>query len=193
MNLFAEGIRSGLLPCSYSILLVGLATVVLRRRERTAVLWIFAGCTAFSAWLRAAGISDVVTGRVVTLVLVLGGVGLALLVNHRAAGLVSSALIGLFAGATWQPCVGEKLGEVLNLAPDDPLRSLLLLAVYLLGVMIPLVAVVALAAYAPAVRRWMDSGWAGVVSGTVLAAVGVLVLTDNYDSLLSTLARWSTP
>lgn len=191
MSLLAEGIRSSLLPCSYSVLLPALALVVLRKRERIDVLGVFAGATIASAWIRAAGISDLPAGRVVTTLLVIGGLLSALLVNHRPAGLAAAALIGVFAGATWLPCVGEELGALLTRAPDDPATALLLLAVYLTGVMIPVVALVALLSYVPAARRWADRRWVAAVAKASIAAVGVLVLTGHYHTLLSTLARWS--
>ena len=191
MSLFAEGIRSSVLACSYSILLVGLALVVLRRRDRMGALGMFAGLTILSAWIRAAGISNLLAGRVATVLLIIGGLALALMVNRRPAGLAGSALLGTFAGATWQPCVGEELGGALTLAQDEAGVALLLLAVYLIGVMIPLVAVVALWSYVPPFRRWVDNRWVATAAKMVMAAVGILVLIDRYDTLLSTLARWS--
>ncbi len=191
MSLFAEGIRSSLLPCSYSVLLVGLALVVLRKKERIGALGVFASFTILSAWIRAAGISNLLAGRAATTLLVVGGLALALLVNHRRAGLAAAALIGTFAGATWLPCVGKELGTVLTLAQDEPATAALLLGVYLIGVMVPLVAVVALLAYVPVAGRWADSKGVAVVAKSAMAAVAVLVLIDYYDTLLSTLARWS--
>lgn len=191
MTLFAEGIRSSVLACSYSVLLVGLALVVLRRRDSIATLGMFAGFTILSAWVRAAGISNLLAGRVATVLLFVGGLALALVVNRRLAGLAGSALMGTFAGATWRPCVGEELGGVLTLAQDEAGVVILLLAVFLTGVMIPLVAVTALLAYVPAFRRWADGRWVEMAARTVMAAMGVLVLTGHYDTLLSTLARWS--
>lgn len=191
MSLFAEGIRSSVLACSYSVLLVGLALVALRRKDRMGVLGVFAGFTILSAWIRAAGISNLLAGRVATVLLVIGGVALALMVNHGMAGLGAAALIGAFAGSTWFPCVGEELGAVLTRAQDEPGPALWLLGVYLIGVMIPLVAVLALVMYLPVVRSWMDGRWVTIAAKAALAAIGVLVLTDHYDTLLSTLARWS--
>ena len=191
MTLFAEGIRSSVLACSYSVLLVGLALVALRKRDRIPTLGVFAGFTILSAWLRAASISNLLAGRVATVLLFVGGLALALMVNRRLAGLAGSALMGTFAGATWRPCVGEELGEVLTLAQDEAGVAVLLLAVFLTGVMIPLVAVTALLAYVPAFRRWADGRWVAMAARTVMAAMGVLVLTGHYDTLLSTLARWS--
>lgn len=191
MSLFAEGIRSSLLPCSYSVLLVGLALVALRKKERIGVLGIFAGFTILSAWIRAAGVSNLLAERVATAVLVTGGLALALAVNHRLAGLGAAALLGAFAGATWLPCVGEELGSVLTLVQDDQASGLPLLAVYLVGVMLPLVAVVALTSYGATVRRWADSRWVEVAAKALIAAIGVLVLAGQYDTVLSTLARWS--
>lgn len=192
MTLFAEGIRSSVLACSYSVLLVGLALVALRRRDRIPTLGVFAGFTILSAWLRAASISNLLAGRVATVLLFAGGVALALMVNRRLAGLAGSALMGTFAGATWRPCVGEELGEVLTLAQDEAGVAVLLLAVFLTGVMIPLVAVTALLAYVPAFRRWADGRWVAMAARTVMAAMGVMVLTGHYQTLLSTLARWSS-
>ena len=191
MSLFAEGIRSSLLPCSYSILLVGLALLVVRKKERMGVLAIFAGFTILSAWLRAGGISNILAGRMATTLLVLGGLGLALMVSNRPAGLGAAALVGTFAGATWLPCVGAELGTVLTDAQNEPASAILPMGVYLVGVMIPLVAIMALLAYSPAIRRWVDGRWVATVGKAVIAAVGVMVLFDYYDSVLSTLARWS--
>ncbi|MDE0122731.1 MAG: hypothetical protein OXS33_13555 [bacterium] len=191
MSLFAEGIRSSVLACSYSVLLVGLALVVLRRKDRMGALGMFAGFAILSAWVRAAGISNLLAGRVATVLLVIGGLALALMVNRRPAGLAGSALLGTFAGATWFPCVGEELGTVLTRAQGEQGAALWLLGVYLIGVMIPLVAILAVAMYLPVVRRWMDGRWVAMAAKAVLAAIGVLVLTDHYDTLLSTLARWS--
>ena len=191
MSLLAEGIRSSVLACSYSVLLVGLALVVLRRKDRMGTLGMFAGFTILSAWIRAAGISNLLAGRVATVLLVIGGLALALMVNRRPAGLAGSALMGTFAGATWQPCVGEELGGVLTLAQDEAGVALLLLAVYLVGVMIPLVAVMTLWSYVPAIRRWMDGRWVAIAAKTVMVVIGVMVLTGHHDTLLSTLARWS--
>ena len=190
MSLLAEGIRSSLLPCSYSILLLGLALVVLRKKDRTGVLWVFALFTICSAWIRAAGISDVLGGRVAGLLLVLGGLGLVL-VGRRPAGLASAALFGVFAGATWLPCVGEELGTVLTDARSAPAAALLLLAVYLVGVMTLVVAAAAVLVYFPAVRRFTDNRRVAMAARGLFAAVGILVVTDHYDTLLSTLARWS--
>ena len=192
MTLFAEGIRSSVLACSYSVLLVGLALVVLRKRDRIPTLGVFAGFTILSAWLRAASISNLLAGRVATVLLFAGGLALVLMVNRRLAGLAGSALMGTFAGATWRPCVGEELGEVLTLAQDEAGVAVLLLAVFLTGVMIPLVAVTALIAYVPAFGRWADGRWVAMAARTVMAAMGVLVLTGHYQTLLSTLARWSS-
>ncbi len=191
MSLLAEGIRSSFLPCSYSILLLGLALVILRRSERIPVLWVYAGFTILSAWVRASGLSQLPAERAATVWLVLGGLGLALLVNHRLPGLVSAALFGVFAGATWFPCVGEELGALLTDAPDAPVRSVGLLAVYLVGVMIPIVAATAVLAFSPTVRRFADSPPVALAAGGLLAAVALLVVTDHYGALLSTLARWS--
>ena len=191
MTLFAEGIRSGVLACSYSVLLVGLALVVLRKRDRIPTLGMFAGFTILSAWVRAAGISNLLAGRVATVLVFVGGLALALMVNRRLAGLAGSALTGTFAGATWRPCVGEELGGALTLAQDEAGVAILLLAVFLTGVMIPLVAVTALLAYVPAFRCWADGRWVAMAARTVMAAMGVMVLTGHYDTLLSTLARWS--
>ena len=82
-----------------------------------------------------------------TTLLVLGGLGLALMVSNRPAGLGAAALVGTFAGATWLPCVGAELGTVLTDAQNEPASAILPMGVYLVGVMIPLVAIMALLAY----------------------------------------------
>ena len=112
MSLFAEGIRSSVLACSYSVLLVGLALVVLRRKDRMGALGMFAGFTILSAWIRAAGISNLLAGR--------GGDCPA---GHRRTGACADGepqvrrprRVRLFWGHSRAPrgfpCVGEELGS----------------------------------------------------------------------------------
>jgi len=122
VSLLVEALRSALLPCSYSILLMALVLLGLRRRgERAEVLGLFYLGTVLLAWLPLAGVNLMLDHR-------LGGAavlaaGLALTAGRFRAGSGGAVLVGAFAGATWVPCVGPQLGSVLTSGLAEPVGA----------------------------------------------------------------------
>ncbi len=112
----------------------------------------------------------------------------------RPGRLGSSFLIGLSFAAGWMPCVGPVLGAILTMAADaaDPVRSGLLLTAYAAGLAIPfLTFALTLGCFN---RRISALGARlSMGSGSVLTAVGVLMLLGLYQQLFARivgLAPW---
>jgi cytochrome c-type biogenesis protein len=109
--------------------------------------------------------------------------------------LSASFLIGVSFAAGWTPCVGPVLGAILTLAVSaaDPLASGQLLIAYAAGLAVPfLAAASAFGGMSGFLRR--ISGRVNLVSGGVLLAVGVLMLSGIYQQLFARivgLAPWT--
>jgi cytochrome c-type biogenesis protein len=105
-------------------------------------------------------------------------------------GYVSSALMGVFFGAGWSPCVGATLGAILTLALNEAtvLRGALLLFTYSMGLGIPFLMMAFGIGEASGFlrRRGRMMNLVSVVSGLFLIILGVLVFTNS----LGWLAQW---
>jgi cytochrome c-type biogenesis protein len=84
------------------------------------------------------------------------------------------------------PCVGPILGAILTLAVSaaDPTRAGVLLAAYAAGLAVPFLTV---AMALGSCRRLLGrvGAWLNPASGTVLAAVGVLMLLGIYQQVFA--------
>jgi len=105
------------------------------------------------------------------------------------AGLVGAPLLGMLFAVGWTPCTGPTLAVVIGLASTDNAatagRGALLTFVYCLGLGLPFVATGlafrhALGAFAVVKRHYGVVVWAG---GALLVAVGVLLLTGQWEAL----------
>ena len=107
--------------------------------------------------------------------------------EQKPAGFVGSAVVGMAFAAGWTPCIGPILGRILTLAgtSGDVGRGVGLLAAYSAGLAVPfLIAAVALDAFREwflRFRRWMP--WVQRISGVVLIAVGLLLVTGEFTRL----------
>ena len=94
-----------------------------------------------------------------------------------------SFLTGSVFSLAWVPCVGPILGGILTLALDSATawRGAYLLAVYSMGLGLPfLIMGLAFDSVAPRLRSiGRYSGWIYIISGALLIAVGVLILTNK--------------
>ena len=100
--------------------------------------------------------------------------------------LSSSFLIGVGFAAGWTPCVGPILGAIFTLAISaaDPLRAGSLFAAYAAGLAIPFLAAAFMLGRFD--RRLARAGARlNLVSGAVLAAVGVLMLLGLYQHIFA--------
>jgi cytochrome c-type biogenesis protein len=116
--------------------------------------------------------------------------------SHRPAGYLGAVLTGVTFAAGWTPCIGPILGSILTLASvsQTATTGILMLAAYSMGLAIPfllsslmidrfLVFFDRFKRFLPVVTR---------VSGIILIAVGLLLVTD-YFATLSRLAFSLTP
>jgi cytochrome c-type biogenesis protein len=107
--------------------------------------------------------------------------------EQKPVGYLGSVLVGMAFGAGWSPCIGPILGGILSLAATeaDLGRGLALLTAYSAGLAVPFLAA------ALAVERFM--GWfqrfrrhihlVQRVSGALLVAVGLLILSGQFTRL----------
>jgi len=99
-----------------------------------------------------------------------------------------SALVGAVFPVAWIPCTSWVLGGILLLAGTSQTawQGAYLLAIYSLGLGLPFLALaIAFDFLSPLlknIRRF--STWISVVSGVLLIALGILVLTDNIGWFL---------
>lgn len=104
-------------------------------------------------------------------------------------GRVGAVALGAAFAAGWTPCIGPVLGAILTLARNGGTpRAILLLTMYSLGLGLPFVLI------GLGVQRFMGAygwikrnyRWIGGVSGALLVALGVLLLTGQFN-------RWVAP
>lgn len=102
-------------------------------------------------------------------------------------GAAGPVVLGAGVAVGWTPCIGPTLGAILGLAASAPTvaSGFLLLVAYAAGLAVPFLAVLV------ALRRFRQvAAWLGrrhrvvdVVTGTLVAAVGVLVFTGAFARL----------
>ena len=108
-------------------------------------------------------------------------------ISEQALGPAAPVLLGMVFAFAWTPCVSPILGSILLYAStaETAGRGGLLLFVYSLGFGIPFILAGLGLASALRVVSWARRhyGVINVISGAVLAAVGVLLLTGQWASL----------
>ncbi len=102
-------------------------------------------------------------------------------------GYLRSLIIGAIFSLAWTPCVGPILGGILTLAwsSETAWQGAALLAVYSLGLGLPFLVIgAAFDSLRPLLRRIQRySTWSYIISGLLLIAVGILILTGNLSWL----------
>lgn len=102
-------------------------------------------------------------------------------------GYLRSLLIGAIFSLAWTPCVGPVLGGILTLAwsSETAWQGAYLLAVYSLGLGLPFLIIgAAFDSIHPLLRRiHRYSTWSYIISGLLLIAVGILILTGKLGWL----------
>jgi cytochrome c-type biogenesis protein len=117
-------------------------------------------------------------------------------IADKPVGYLGTLLVGIAFGAGWTPCIGPILGSILTYAASsaDLSRGLWLLLAYSLGLAVPFLL------SAVAVERFLDfftrmkrqMMWITKVSGVLMIAVGLLMVT-NYFTILATYLQALTP
>jgi cytochrome c-type biogenesis protein len=141
----------------------------------------------------AAGVFLIVSGLVVSGLVRLPGLHSDL--TPRAGGLPRAFLTGAAVSVGWTPCVGYVLGGILMLAGarQSAGAGALLLLVYSAGLGLPFILAALAFEWVSARTRWLRDHYRLVqaVSGVVLAAFGVLLLTGGIDLLARELPSYS--
>ena len=117
-------------------------------------------------------------------------------IADKPVGYLGTLLVGIAFGAGWTPCIGPILGGILTYAAStaDLSHGMWLLLAYSLGLAVPFLL------SAVAVERFLDffsrmkrqMVWITRVSGVLMIAVGLLLVT-NYFTILATYLQALTP
>ena len=114
---------------------------------------------------------------------------------EKPVGYLGTVLVGIAFGAGWTPCIGPILGSILlyTSTEADLGRGLGLLLAYSLGLAVPFVAAAVaiehfLAIFARMRRRLV---WVTRAAAVLLIGVGLLLVTDYFTLIASTLQAWT--
>ncbi len=142
----------------------------------------------------AVGVLAIVLGLIFADVLPLGRATVRLNTAPRI-GVAAAPLLGVVFGLGWTPCIGPALGVVLTLAIDQAtaLRGAVLALAYALGLGLPFLAfglafgrltrtLAFVKAHHLALQR---------LGGGLMVAVGVLLATGAWDTLMGLLRSWA--
>jgi cytochrome c-type biogenesis protein len=96
--------------------------------------------------------------------------------------------------AGWTPCLGPVLGGILSIAAAQggSARGAFLLFVYSMGLGVPFLLIGLGIGRAMRALDWVKRNyrWIAGVSGLVMVAIGVLLLTGEWSRLLNPFLRW---
>ena len=205
---------------SYVTFVTGLSADDVTRARRTVLVHSLLFILGFTLIFLALGATATVLGRALivyrawisriggALIIVfglymLGVLNLSMLSRERRVhladkplGYLGTVLVGIAFGAGWTPCIGPILGAILALTAStaDLRHGLLLLGAYSLGLAVPfLLSALAIERFLAAFSRIRTQlVWVSRISGILLIAVGLLLVTD-YFTLLASWLQGLTP
>lgn len=144
----------------------------------------------YQVWLtRAGGVLIIIFGLYCLGVIRIGALQMErrLHLQDKPVGFLGSGLVGMAFGAGWTPCIGPILGAILGLATveTDVTRGMVLLAAYSAGLAVPfLLAALAVDSFLDWFQRFRKYiPWVMRVSGVMLVAVGLLLVTGEFTRL----------
>ncbi|MGI9607304.1 MAG: hypothetical protein ACR2P0_14305 [Acidimicrobiales bacterium] len=194
-GLLIEGIESLRLPCSWVLVIPGIAVTLAARSHFAIVVATFFGVVSLVAWLRFAGYWYAVPdwpGQIALGLAILAAAGVAWWFDRRGTSSLSAAVTGVAATWVWIPCVGDDLAIVLNGARTGAAGHIGGTIAFFVGLLVPLILWAALGYADP----WIGKRWSSrpvmVVGSALLIIVGVLFVTTLFDDVASELARRSS-
>ena len=197
MSTFLEGVGSIGIACTLAALVPGAALVLVARKARlTVALFYLLGATLLT-WARAAGHWHAeLSGAVVYVAAALAAGAFVLAWRAKRPASLSATGSGVVAGALagwlWRPCVGPRLGDILNNADTEAARTLGLMLVYMAGALLPAVLLAVLPHALPGTKRFLDRLPVAAVGGAVGAAYAITLAAGRYDDLIGELYRIAT-
>ena len=197
MSTFLEGVGSIGVACTLAALVPGVALVLVARKARLTVALFYALGATLLTWARAAGYWHVeLIGAAVFVAAALAAGAFVLAYRAKRAASLSAtgsgAVAGALAGWLWRPCVGPKLGEILNNTDTEGARTLDLMLVYMLGALLPALLLAVLPHAVPSAKRFLDRLPLVALGGAVGAAYAITLATGHYDDLIGELYRIAT-
>jgi hypothetical protein len=194
IELLREGLESAFLPCSFILLIPGLAVGLgARTKESSWALLGFAIGAIATAWLRYSDrISDVGTNLpAIALAVALAFIAVPIVRRFDAVAAAGGVLAGSAAALLWEPCVGAEFGTLLGEMPGAGPGSALRLAAYLVGVLAPLIVVGGLIAAIPSPALLPARPFMLASSVVVLAGLAIGTALGFHDDLVGQLVQWS--
>lgn len=117
-------------------------------------------------------------------------------VANKPLGALGTFLVGMAFAAGWTPCIGPILGGVLTYTASsaDLNRGLVLLFAYSLGLAVPfMLAALMIDRFMSTLQRYRGAlAWTSRISGILLIAIGILMVTGSM-TLLSSWLQGLTP
>ncbi len=193
LRLLAEGFESALLPCSLILLLPGAAVGLTARAAAIPAFTSFGVGVLALSWLRFSDRGGGFSPFFIAVALMVATILLLtpLISRLDVAAIPAGLLAGGAAAELWRPCVGDEYGLLLNELPERGLSGLALQAVYLVGVLSPLIALGALHHLVPdRILVKLEPIWA-VVGGAGLALLSLATAVELHDDLVGKLFEWS--
>jgi cytochrome c-type biogenesis protein len=116
-------------------------------------------------------------------------------ITDKPLGYLGTLVVGIAFGAGWTPCIGPILGSILTYAATqaDLSRGVALLGAYSLGLALPFVlAAIALERFLGAFSRLRQHlVWVNRLSGAMLVAVALLMITNYLTVITGVLQAWT--
>jgi cytochrome c biogenesis protein CcdA len=195
---FVEAIRATAQPCTLLVLLPAVLMAIVTRGRWLAFAAICVGAVLGGVLFVAnvvslsdpqLRVSGLVVGTAIAVVIASPYADrLAWARDERVQAGVAGA-VTFVSTLWWRPCVGRELGAILTASRDGVAAQVPAMAAYMLGTMVPVLAVVlVIRAIEPSTRAARRGVLAAGVLGLVVAAA---LAVGRHDELVTTLTRWS--
>ena len=195
-GLLTEGIESLRLPCTWVLLIPGVAVMLFGRRRTPLVTASFVAAALGIVWLRWSGNWFAVPegGIQIALgVVIIAGAAIAWKLDRGVTDGLSAGITGGAAAWAWIPCVGPDLGGLLNSDWDTPITNLPATAAFMLGQFLPFILLAAAGVLAPQIAEKLEHRTVITAGAILVGLIGLAFVTQQFDDLASELARRSNP